>query len=291
MGAKNPPLVVIVGETASGKSALAMSLAKKHSGEIVAADSWTVYKGFDVGTAKPSKEDQSQIMHHLLDLAEANEGFNAAKFKDMANEAILDISSRGKVPFLVGGTILYLDSVLYDYSFLATASETERSRLNSMSLEDLIGKAKEDKIDLSGVDVRNKRRVIRAIESGGEKPQAKELRANTLILGVEVSSKDLRKRLTERVDKMLEAGLEKEVESLAEKYSWDSEPMKGIGYREWKDHFEGEQTLEQVRQRIISANVQNLAKRQKAWLKRNKSIQWVQDFRAADKIVTQFLNK
>src|SRR5579884_573827 len=113
-----PPLVVIVGETASGKSSLGMALAERFNGEIICADSWTVYREFDIGTAKPTLQDQELIRHHLLDVADPKVGFNAVLFQRLAKNAIADIAARQKLPIMVGGTGLYIDSVLYDYSFL-----------------------------------------------------------------------------------------------------------------------------------------------------------------------------
>src|SRR5687767_2861843 len=110
----NPKQVVVVGETASGKSALAMQLAHQSNGEIISADSWQVYRGFDIGTAKPSPAEQAETPHNLIDIREADEGFSAALYKDVANKAIADIAKRGKLPIMVGGTGLYVDSVLYN---------------------------------------------------------------------------------------------------------------------------------------------------------------------------------
>jgi tRNA dimethylallyltransferase len=113
----NLKVITIAGLTASGKTALALDLAEVLDGEIICADSWTVYKGFDIGTAKPTAEEQARAPHHLLDVADPSVGFSAAIFKRMADEAIADIRSRGKTPIIVGGTGLYIDAVLYDYSF------------------------------------------------------------------------------------------------------------------------------------------------------------------------------
>ncbi|MBI2285826.1 tRNA (adenosine(37)-N6)-dimethylallyltransferase MiaA, partial [Candidatus Saccharibacteria bacterium] len=131
-------LLVIVGETASGKSALASNLAKEFHGEIIAADSWTVYKGFDIGTSKPTAEDRQRVSHHLIDVADPLSGFNAPKFKELAETAIADIQNRGKLPIMVGGTGLYIDSVLFDFGFLPNASAQERQKLDPMGLADLL---------------------------------------------------------------------------------------------------------------------------------------------------------
>lgn len=285
----NAPLLVIVGETASGKSALAMEIAQKYNGEIISADSWTVYPGFDIGTAKPSKAEKASVPHHLIDIADPTTGFSAAVYKDMAQRAISDIISRGKLPILVGGTGLYVDAVLFDYQFLEKGEPGVREILNNLVLDELLEKAGHLGIDLSGIDTRNKRRVIRAIETNGQKPKHKALRANSLVLGMQINKENLENRITQRVDRMLEAGLEDEVKYLANEYGWDVEPMKGIGYQQWQDYFSGTQSLELTRDRIVRASL-GLAKRQRTWFKRNQNIQWCESIEQANKLVEHFLS-
>jgi tRNA dimethylallyltransferase len=268
-----PELLVIVGQTASGKSALALKIAKQFRGEIISADSWTVYKHFDIGTSKSTITQQKAVKHHLLDVTEAIDGFNAPMFKDLAEQAIKNIQKRGKLPILVGGTGLYIDSVLYDFGFLPSVSPKKRAVFNAMSLPDLIEVAQLQNIDLTDIDIRNKRRIIRAVEAEGQRPTKKQLRPNTLIIGVQLETEELKRRIEQRVDQMLATGLEQEVKQLAGKYGWDAEPMKGIGYQQWRDYFAGGQTLEETRQRIVSAT-NNLAKRQRTWFKRNPDIKW-----------------
>lgn len=270
------PLVVIVGETCSGKSALALRLAELFNGEIIAADSWTVYRGFNIGTAKPSRTDQQSVPHHLLDIVNAPDGFNAALYKDLAMAAIIDIQSMGKLPILVGGTGLYIDSVLYDYGFLKGADADKRQTLNDQTLQELLKLAQTKSIDLTGIDFRNKRRVIRAIENNGQKPTKAAMRPDTLVAGLKIDKVMLKERVIDRVDKMIGEGLETEVARLAGSYGWGVEPMKGIGYREWHEYFTGSQSLEQTRLQIIAATM-NLAKRQRTWFKRNDRIQWFED--------------
>ncbi len=284
------PLVVIVGETASGKSALAMELARKFNGEIVAADSWSVYRGFDIGTAKPTKRERTEVPHHLLDIADPEIGFNAAEFKKQANKAILDIQNRGKLPLLAGGTGLYIDSVIYDYGFLPAGQLGQRQELESLSQEELLKQIKKQKIDTAGIDLRNKRRLIRLIETKGKRPNKKPLRPNTIIIGLNLSKERLKRNATKRINSMLQNGLEAEVKQLSQKYSWQIEPMKGIGYREFKEYFEGQQSLTQVKERIINSTIQ-LAKKQRTWFKRNKSIHWTNSQRQAVDFVTTELNK
>lgn len=292
----NGPLVAVVGETASGKSALALELARRFNGELVCADSWTVYKGFDVGTAKPSTEERREVRHHLLDVADPKQGFSVVEFQRLANEAIADIQQRGKLPIIVGGSGLYIDSVLYNYQFLPAPPASLRQELNQLSLQGLQRRAHEQGLDTAGIDMRNKRRIIRLIENNGLQPSKGELRDNTLLLGIAVDREHLRERVARRVDAMLTAGLEQEVKQLADRYGWEVEPMKGIGYREWYPYFNPEanskQDVAQTRERIISSTM-GLAKRQRTWFKRNDRIQWLQSpntMASSVELVTTFIS-
>lgn len=287
-----PKLLVIVGETASGKSELAMRLAREFDGEIICADSWTVRQGADIGTAKPSAADQAAVPHHLLDVVAPDGDFTAAVFKRLANQAIVDISKRGKLAIMVGGTGLYVDGVVYDYGFLPAGDRSDREVLNQMEIHELLQKIDDLGIEPGDVDVRNKRRLIRLIETNGAVPKRRELRANTFIIGLKNERQRLEGRIVKRVDEMLADGLEAEVGGLAESYGWDCEALKGVGYAQWKDYFLGTQSLAETRQRIIKANL-DLAKRQRTWFKRNKSIQWLStpvNWQELVDSVTTFLN-
>ena len=282
-------LVVIVGETASGKSALAMDIARRFNGEIICADAMTVYQGFDIGTAKPSENDQAEVPHHMLDVASPTTGFSAAQFKAQAEQAIHAISARGKLPVLVGGSGLYVDSVLYDYAFLPSPNIGERDVLNTMELADLLTLAHDRGLDTSSVDTANKRRVIRLIENGGAVARRAPLRPQTCIIGLRTERDNLESQVKKRVTAMLEAGLEDEVRGLAGRYGWDIEPMKSIGYREWREYFAGQADSHETQEQIVRSTMQ-LAKKQRTWFKRNISIQWVHDPSNAVDIVTTFLN-
>lgn len=284
------PLVVIVGETASGKSALALELAEKFDGELICADSWTVYRGFDIGTAKPSSEERLRVPHHLLDVADPTEGFSVVLFQKLAMQAIAGITARGKLPIMVGGTGLYIDSILFEYGFLPATNPEVRAELNALSLTELLDRAETLGLDTTGIDLRNKRRVIRLIENNGLRPTRHPMRENSLVIGLTTEREKLRERITVRVDNMLAAGLEAEVRQLTERYGWEAEPMKGIGYREWQSYLAGVQNLDEIRLRIIKATM-DLAKRQRTWFKRNSSIQWLSDRSNAVEIVTTYLNK
>lgn len=271
---KIPPLLVIVGETASGKSDLALALAQRLNGEIICADSWTVRREVNIGTAKPTLAQQALVPHHLLDVAGPDEDFTAAVFKKLANAAMQDITNRGKLSIMVGGTGLYIDGVVYDYGFLQEGDREARKALNDLSNDQLLQQIRNLGLELGDIDTRNKRRLIRLIETNGARPSRKEMRANTYIIGVKNDSDVLNERIEKRVDTMLADGLEQEVAGLVKRYGWDCEALKGVGYSQWKDYFLGTQDLLGTRAKIIKAT-KDLAKRQRTWFKRNKSIQWL----------------
>jgi tRNA dimethylallyltransferase len=270
---KLSPLLVVVGETASGKTALAIRLAQEFNGEIICADSWTVRRGVNIGTAKPTAEEQALVPHHLLDVVGPDEDFTAAVFKDLANRAITDITARGKLPIMVGGTGLYVDGVLYDYGFLPAGDRVSRELVSILTIPELLEMISAKGIDLGDVDTRNKRRLVRLLETNGARPTKKPLRDNTLIIGLKTERDQLQQRVTERVDNMLNVGLEDEVRALVERYGWGCEALKGISYAQWRGYFDGVDSREVTRQKIIKATL-DLAKRQRVWFKRNKSIHW-----------------
>jgi len=288
----NPPLVVIVGETASGKSALALQIAERFDGEIISADSWAVYRGFDIGTAKPSVEDQALIPHHLIDVADPVVGFSAAVFQRLAKSAIDDITNRGKLPILVGGSGLYIDSILYDYSFLPPSDPALRKELNELSLSEVIARAEAMELDTEGIDMRNKRRIIRLIENDGVRPTRHELRDNTLVLGITIEREQLQDKITQRIETMVQAGFAEEVEKLLGQYGPDIEPFRAPGYRAFKEYVLGAISLEQAKEQFRQNDLQ-LAKKQRTWFKRNKSIHYLStpvNFAQVEDLVTTLLN-
>jgi tRNA dimethylallyltransferase len=230
------------------------------------------------------------VPHHGLDVADAAEGFTAAQFKALAEQAIPDILVRGKLPIMVGGSGLYVDSVLFDYRFNALPNFGERDVLNTMSLAELLALARERGLDISGVDTANPRRVIRLIETNGARPKRSGLRSNTCVIGLKLERDQLATRVQKRVATMLKQGLENEAKLLSQRYGWDCEAMKAIGYREWQSYFAGTASLQETTAQIVTATMQ-LAKKQRTWFRRNNSIQWVSDPKEAVDIVTTFLNK
>jgi len=290
------PLLVIVGETASGKSALAIELALQLNGEIICADSWTVRREVSIGTAKPTAEQQALVPHHLLDIVDPCEDFTAAVFKRLANDKIKDISSRGRLPIMVGGTGLYIDGVLFDFNFLPAGDRGEREVLNLLLIDQLLAKITEQGLELGGIDTRNKRRLIRLLETNGAEQKRQPLRKNTLILGLQTDRELLTERITARVDAMLADGLEQEVDTLQTKYGWNCEALKGVGYSQWQPYFLGQKSAAELavtQHRILKATL-DLAKRQRTWFKRNKSIHWLPtpvNLAAAVDLATTFLSK
>lgn len=258
MVAKIAPLVVIVGETASGKSGLAIMLAKQFDGEIIAADSRTIYKGMDIGTAKPSKQDQREVKHYLIDIIDPDESYSVFRFKHDALSAISNISSRGKLPIMVGGSGLYIDSVIFDYNF----------NVNNLSR-----------------DSKNPRHLNKSVPKLNNK-----IRQNTLIIGIKCSKQELEKRIEERAQNMLDQGFAREVTHLLQKYKSNSEFLSGIGYRTLVQYVQNKITLNQAKTELVKGD-RLLAKRQRTWFKRNKSIHWINEQSEAVELVTTFIEQ
>jgi tRNA dimethylallyltransferase len=283
------PLIVIVGQTASGKTALAMEVAQKWGGEIIAADSRTIYKGMDIGTAKPTLGERRAVPHHLVDIATPNKPLTAADFKEQAARTIADISSRGRLPIMVGGTGLYVDAVVFDYNFAQKADASKRTLLEKLDIDELQQQLANVHIPLPR-NAKNKRHLIRQLETGGIIAAPHTLRPNTIMIGIEPNKEIMAERIAQRVDAMLADGLEKEVQSLVAQYDWSNRALQTIGYQEFRAYFEGTMPLEEVRAQIVQNTVQ-YAKRQRTWFKRNKDIHWICNTDEAIDLITTFLNK
>jgi tRNA dimethylallyltransferase len=268
----NNPLIVIAGPTASGKSALAMQIAKKYNGELICADSRTVYKGMDIGTAKPSQQDRKEVRHHLLDIVEPNDVFTAADFKECALEAIADITARGKLPIMVGGTGLYIDAVIFDYQFGDRANPSRRAELQAMSVEQLQQRCLREGVSLP-VNTKNKRHLIRAIEIHGLINHKKTLRPNTLVVALTTDRDNLRSRIQKRAEEMVAEGVLDEVKHLGEQFGWSGEALTGNIYRVFKPVVEGNLSVQEGIEHSVTSDMQ-LAKRQVTWLKRNPYVVW-----------------
>ncbi|MBP7807349.1 tRNA (adenosine(37)-N6)-dimethylallyltransferase MiaA [Candidatus Saccharibacteria bacterium] len=281
------PFLTIVGETASGKSALAMKLAQEFNGEIICADSRTIYTGMDIGTAKPSVADRSLIAHHILDIITPDQRFSAADFKAQAEAAIADILARDKLPIMVGGTGLYVDAVLYNFAFRAPANPDERQKLEKLSVDELQQALAAKGIPLPN-NPQNPRHLIRALETGGQQSERQTLRGNTLVLGLKIDRELLEKRIEKRIDDMVTTGLLEEIESLAKKYGWDAPGLQAPGYRAFRPYFAGDIDLVTAKKQFAQ-NDKQLAKRQRTWFKRNADIQWISTVEQANERVKNLL--
>lgn len=267
------PLIAIVGPTASGKTALAIELAEKYRGEIICADSRTVYRNMDTGTAKPTVEERKRVVHWGLDLVDPGERFTAAQFKDYAVQKIAEIRSRGHIPFLVGGSGLYCDAVIFDYQFGPPSDGTLRKQLESMSFQGLYEYCEKNNIQLPQ-NFKNKRYVIRAIEQNSinNRRKSKPIK-NSIVVGIATERDDLRRRIESRAEVIFASGAIQEAKELGSKYGWDNEAMTGNIYPLCRQYLAGELSLEEAKEKFVVQDW-HLAKRQLTWFRRNKYIQW-----------------
>ena len=267
------PLIVIVGPTASGKTSLAIQLAKKYRGEIICADSRTVYRGMNIGTAKPSLEEQQEVSHWGLDLVDPVDSFSASQFKSYARQKIKEIRSRGNIPFLVGGTGLYIDSVIFDFQFGAKYSKEKRANLQEMTISELQQYCVNHDVALPE-NSKNKRYLIRAIERAGKKSSGLEVPlSNTIVVGITTDKQLLKQRITDRAKKMFKDGVVEETIELANSAGWCNEAMTGNVYPIIKKLIEKEIDEDQAVREFIVSDV-NLVKRQLTWFRRNPFIEW-----------------
>lgn len=267
------PLVVIAGPTASGKTALAITLARQFGGEIICADSRTIYKDMDIGTAKPSAEERIGVPHWGLDIVAPGETFSAADFKRYAVAKIAEIRSRGKVPFLVGGTGLYIDAVVFDYGFGARANEVVRRELETMTLPELHSHCNKNNIILPE-NRWNKRYVIRAIEQKSISNSRNTTPIpHALIVGIATEKRTLRTRIECRTEQLFTNGVVEEAKLLGKKYGWESEAMTGNVYPLVRKYVTGELTATEL-QEACRRSDWHLAKRQLTWFRRNPYLLW-----------------
>lgn len=285
------PLIVIVGQTAAGKTGLAIELARRFNGEIIAADSRTVYRGMDIGTAKPSLEEQAGVKHHLIDVVSPDQNFTAADFKKRANQAIDDITNRGKLPIMVGGSGLYVDAVIYDYEFRPVSDPAERARTSSLSVAEMQAEIRARGL-IMPQNQQNPRHLSRVLETGQTEAVRHELRPETLIIGLDLDQTVLKERIAQRVEAMFASGIVEEAKGLFEQYGPDVPALETPGYTTLGKYLRGEIDVDEARQEFVK-NDSALAKRQRTWFKRNKSIQWLPQQVQTDKsveLITTFLD-
>lgn len=303
-------LAVICGPTASGKTALGVDVALAFGGEVVSADSMQVYRGMDVGTAKPSEAEMRGVPHRMINCADIGGDYSAAAYRDRARECIEDIAARGKLPILCGGTGLYISAVIYPLDFSNAASDDAyRNELAQYAAEHgndalhaLLAQA--DPAAAQAVHPNNVRRVIRALErarasdavaGAGESQQLfnGEPLYDLAWVGLTMERELLFRRIDARVDGMMECGLLEEVRCLSQRYGRDSTAFQALGYKELLEYLNGKQSLNDAVERI-KTGTRNYAKRQLTWFKREKAIRWFdagQPRKALDNAVFGYLRE
>jgi len=285
-----PSLLVLVGPTAVGKTKLSLHLAADYGAEIISGDSMQVYRGMDIGTAKATPEERSAVTHHLIDIHEPDHPFSVAEFQHRARHLIADIHERGKLPFIVGGTGLYVESVCYDFQFTEQGSdEAYREELQIYAErngnEALLERLREiDPETAERLHANDRRRIIRAMEvyrltgerlSDQLKVQKKQSPYELCIVGLTMDRALLYKRIEERIDLMIEQGLVEEVRRLREKgYGMQHISMQGLGYKEILSYLDGALTLEEAVAQL-KQDTRRYAKRQLSWFRHMKQIEWV----------------
>ena len=282
-------VVAIIGPTASGKTALSIKLAKEIDGEIINGDSMQIYRGMDIGTAKVTEEEMDGVVHHLLDIKDPTEGFSVAEYQQLVREKIAEIQQRGKMPIIVGGTGLYVQSVLYDFVFTDEEIDTEARQAYYAELEKIGPEAMHARLmaldpkTAATIHFNNTRRVIRALEmvelAGTSKANEEHNRGdvalyNHLIIGMDMDREKLYERINLRVDIMMEQGLEQEVRALYDKGLRDVQAIKAIGYKELYAYFDGNSTREEAIE-AIKQNSRRYAKRQLTYFRNKMNVQWI----------------
>jgi len=263
-------VLVITGPTGSGKTNLSIKLAQKYNGEIISGDSIQVYRFLDIGSAKIKEEEKEGIKHHLIDILDPDQNYSVADFQKMSRELIADISSRNKLPMIVGGTGLYIRACLYDYNF--TSENQKDDEYPELSNEELYARLQElDPEALKKIHVNNRRRLLRAYNyclknentfSENINSQKHEMLYDAKIITLTMERETLYKRINERVDLMVKEGLKKEIEGLLEKgVDFSMQSMQGIGYKEYKDYFLNKKSEEECIEEIKKHSRQ-FAKRQ-----------------------------
>ena len=283
-------VIVICGPTASGKTALSIELAKRINGEIISCDSMQIYKDMDIGTAKPTTEEMQGVKHYLIDFVSPDERYSVADYKKEAKTTIKEIMGKGKVPIIVGGTGLYIDSLIYEIEYPNIEFDEEyRKKLEQIveyeGLEKLYQQAKEiDPEAIRKISENDKKRILRILEiyhaTGKNKTEQeresrkKEVEYDYRVFALNWDREKLYERINKRVDIMLEKGLVDEVRKIYEKYDKFPTAMQGLGYKEVVEYLKEEITEEEMVEKI-KQETRRYAKRQLTWFRKNKQTIWV----------------
>ena len=290
-------IVCIVGATASGKTALSIELAKRFNGEIISADSMQVYKGMPIATAAVTEEEKQGVPHHLVEFLDPNDAFSVAEFAKLAKEKISDISGRGKLPIIAGGTGLFIDSLVNNITFSDVGINKKlRSELEEKTNDELYEMLESvDKCSAQNIHKNNRKRVIRALELyfGGtsktrqnEESRKEESPFEALYIGINYKNRELLyQRINQRVDLMAENGLIEEAEKMLSKTS--STSAQAIGHKELVPYFEGKASLDEALEKI-KQETRRYAKRQLTWFRKNENINWLYaDEMSADELIAK----
>lgn len=275
-------VIAIVGPTASGKTAYSIDLAKQINGEIISADSRYVYKGFDIGTAKPTKEEQDGVPHHMIDIVEPEFDYSVGLYKKEASRLIKEINERGNVPIITGGTGLYIDILLKNYDLPQIEANRElRDNLMQLDTASLFDKLEKlDKEATNIIDSNDRKKIIRAIEiittSGKPLNETRgigESEYEIEWIGKNYDRQTLYSRIDKRVDIMVDMGLIEETKNLLAKHGRIPNLVNTIGYREVISYLDNQCTLDEALD-LLKKNTRNYAKRQLTWFRRNQDIKW-----------------
>lgn len=292
-----PKLIAILGPTASGKTKLAIQLAKQFNGEIISADSRQIYQYMDIGTAKDINQYDS-ITYHLIDILNPNQQFTVAEYQQLAIKKIKAINKKNKLPFLVGGTGLYISAVIDNFKIPAVAPNPSlRQKITRMSQQEKIGYLKKiDPLALKIIDINNPRRLNRAVEvclSGQKFSQLRQTGTplfNVLQLGIKLPAEQLKNKINRRVDKMIKQGLVAETQRLIKQYGPTDILTNTLGYSEIIDYLNKKISLPQAVE-LIKLHTRQYVKRQMTWFKRDQRIHWINGYQQAAKHTKNFLQQ
>lgn len=290
-------VLVIVGPTAVGKTSFGIRCADLFGGEIISGDSIQIYRGLDIGSAKPTKEELSKAVHHLIDIKDADESYSVKQFQELCREKIADITSRGKLPIIVGGTGLYIKAAMYDYHFFEEEEEDDLYEdLSNQQIYDLL--LQKDPKALEKIHVNNRRRLVRALNiyekhkkgiSQIKDEQEHKPVYDCEIIGLTAPRDVLFRRINDRVDQMVNDGLVEEIRCLLDQgIDFSMQSMQGIGYKEWKAYFNNEKNKGECIE-DIKIHSRHFAKRQYTFFNHQMDVKWFCDTDEALKEVRRWL--
>ena len=290
-------VLAIVGPTAVGKTSFGIECANIFNGEIISGDSIQIYKGLDIGSAKPNKEELSQAKQNLIDIKQPTDNYSVKEFQDLGRECINLIHNQNKLPIIVGGTGLYIKALLYDYEFFE--EDEQDNQYENLTNEELYEQLKnKDPKALESIHINNRKRLVRALNVFEKHNKGiSEIKQNQehkpiydcLIIGLTTSRDNLYNRIDQRIDKMINDGLLDEIKGLLDKgITFDNQCMQAIGYKEFKEYFDGSKSLQECIEQV-KTNSHHFAKRQYTFFNNQMDIKWFEDTKQALEEVKKWL--